>query len=163
MVHSTSRPEAKVLVVSDRVAAGVSQDSSGRALADCLNKAGFSVVDRQVVADGIDSVAEALIRMAQNFAGLLITTGGTGFSPRDLTPEATLRVLEREAPGMAETMRQANPPLGGLSRGRAGTVGGCLILNVPGSVAGATESLGAVLGILPHALGLLAGSHDGHK
>ncbi len=94
--------------------------------------------------------------MLEGFSGLLVTTGGTGFSPSDLTPEATLRVVDRQAAGLAEAMRAVNP-LGRLSRGVAGTVGACLILNVPGSPAGATEALGAVIDVVPHALDLLAG------
>ena len=95
------------------------------------------------------------------FSGLIITTGGTGFSPRDLTPEATLQVLEREAPGLCEAMRSVSA-LGPLSRARSGTIGRSLILNTPGSPAGALESLEAVLAILPHALGVLLGEGDHH-
>jgi molybdopterin biosynthesis enzyme MoaB len=94
--------------------------------------------------------------MADGFTGLIVTTGGTGFAPGDLTPEATLAVIDREAPGLAEATRAVSP-LGGLSRGRAGTIASCLVLNTPGSTEGAVESLGAVLGLLPHALELLAG------
>src|SRR5215211_2381987 len=100
--------------------------------------------------------------MTAGFAGVLVTTGGTGFGPRDLTPEGTGQVLDREAPGLAEAMRLANPPKGRLSRGLAGTVGKCLVLNTPGSSAGAIESLEAVLDVLPHALDLLAGRPTGH-
>jgi molybdopterin biosynthesis enzyme MoaB len=94
--------------------------------------------------------------MSMAFAGLVITTGGTGFSPTDLTPEATRIVTERTAPGLAEAMRAVSP-LGRLSRGAAGTIGQCLVLNVPGSPKGALESLEAVVDVLPHALELLAG------
>jgi molybdopterin biosynthesis enzyme MoaB len=100
--------------------------------------------------------------MAAGFSGLIVTTGGTGFGPRDLTPEGTRLVLDREAPGMAEAMRLANPPKGRLSRGLAGTIGECLVLNTPGSSAGAVESLEAVIDVLPHALDLLAGRPTGH-
>jgi molybdopterin biosynthesis enzyme MoaB len=92
----------------------------------------------------------------------LVTTGGTGFGPRDLTPEGTRRVLDREAAGLAEAMRLANPAKGRLSRGLAGTVGECLVLNTPGSSAGAVESVEAVLDVLGHALDLLAGRPTGH-
>ncbi|HVA10307.1 MAG TPA: molybdopterin-binding protein, partial [Acidimicrobiales bacterium] len=93
---------------------------------------------------------------SSSFAGLVVTTGGTGFAPNDLTPEATRSVIEREAPGMAEAMR-AISPLGRLSRGVAGTIGRCLVLNVPGSPKGAVESLVAVVDVCAHALDLLAG------
>lgn len=153
---------AKVLTVSDGVVAGTREDRSGAALAGRLAGEGYDVVARQTVADGVESVAGALAAMAAGFAGLVVTTGGTGFGPRDLTPEGTRRVLEREAAGLAEAMRLANPPKGRLSRGLAGTVGACLILNTPGSAAGAMESLEAVLDVLPHALDLLAGRPTGH-
>lgn len=153
---------AKILTVSDGVVAGTREDRSGQALADRLAAVGYDVVERRTVADGAESVAGALAAMAAGFAGVLVTTGGTGFGPRDLTPEGTRQVLEREAGGMAEAMRLANPPKGRLSRGLAGTVGECLVLNTPGSTAGAVESLDAVLDVLPHALDLLAGRPTGH-
>jgi molybdopterin adenylyltransferase len=148
--------EAKVLTVSDGVVAGTREDRSGGALVEQLQAAGFTVVDRRVVADGRESVGEALVELAEGFTGLIVTTGGTGFGPRDLTPEGTRVVLDREAPGLAEAMRAVNP-LGRLSRGLAGTRGSALILNTPGSSAGAVENLGAVLDVVPHALRLLAG------
>jgi molybdenum cofactor synthesis domain-containing protein len=117
----------------------------------------FTVEERRVVPDGVVPVAKALSELSSSFIGLLVTTGGTGFSPSDLTPEATRKVIEREAPGMAEAMRAASA-LGALSRGVAGVRGSCLILNVPGSVKGSTESLAAVMGVLHHALELLAGA-----
>jgi molybdenum cofactor synthesis domain-containing protein len=147
---------AKVLTVSDGVAAGDRDDRSGRALVDRLGAAGFDVVEHRVCADGVDSVAAALTELANGFAGVVVTTGGTGFGPRDLTPEGTASVVERPAPGLAEAMRLVNP-LGRLSRAMAGTVGTCLILNVPGSSSGAVECLDAVIDVIPHALGLLAG------
>jgi molybdopterin adenylyltransferase len=149
---------AKVLTVSDGVVAGTREDQSGTAMAAALENAGYIVDERRVVADGADSVAEALADMTTGYAGLVITTGGTGFGPRDQTPEGTLRVLEREAPGLAEAMRLVNP-LGRLSRARAGSVGACLVLNTPGSTSGALECFGAVADVLPHALALLAGEH----
>lgn len=149
---------ARILTVSDSVAAGDREDASGPALSAQLADAGFTVDQYAVVGDGIDEVANALRQLAKEFAGLLVTTGGTGFAPRDLTPEGTRDVIERDAPGFAEAMRGSSP-LGPLSRGVAGTVGSTLILNVPGSVKGATESLAAVLDIVPHALDLLAGGH----
>lgn len=147
---------AKVLTVSDGVVAGTRDDRSGAALVEHLTAAEFDVVGHDVVADGIESVARALRTMADDYAGLVVTTGGTGFGPRDLTPEGTRAVLDREAPGLAEAMRLVNP-LGRLSRQRAGTIGRCLILNLPGSTTGAIECLDAVLDVVPHALELLRG------
>lgn len=154
--------EAKVLTVSDGVFHGLREDRSGVALEDQLTAAGWAVVEHRVVADGVASVAAALQDMASGFAGLIVTTGGTGFGPRDLTPEATLSVLEREAPGMAEAMRAINPKPGRLSRGRAGTLGVALILNTPGSPKGCVECLGAVLDAVPHALSLMTGETTIH-
>jgi molybdopterin adenylyltransferase len=148
--------DAKVLTVSESVSRGTRQDRSGDELADSLASHGYRVVERRVVLDGVEPVAAALTELTSSFAGLVITTGGTGFSPTDLTPEATRLVIEREAPGLAEAMRGANP-LGRLSRGVAGAVGQCLVLNVPGSPKGAVESLETVVDVLPHALELLVG------
>jgi molybdopterin adenylyltransferase len=150
------RFEAKVLTVSDGVVAGSREDRSGPAVVAELTSAGFTVVGHAVVGDGREAVGEALVDLAEGFAGLIVTTGGTGFGPRDLTPEGTRVILDREAPGLAEAMRAVNP-LGRLSRGLAGTRGRALILNTPGSSAGAVENLGAVLDVVPHALRLLAG------
>lgn len=147
---------AKVITVSDGVAEGTREDRSGRALVDFLKGAGFEVVDHAVTADGVEAVAGALRTASDGFAGLIVTTGGTGFGPRDLTPEGTRAVLDREAPGIAEAMRLVNP-LGRLSRGLAGTLGQTLILNAPGSTAGCVEAVDAVLDVLPHALELIAG------
>jgi molybdenum cofactor synthesis domain-containing protein len=149
-------PEAKVLTISDGVVAGEREDRSGAALEEALTAGGFAVIERRVVADGIDPVAIALTELCDGFAGLVVTTGGTGFGPRDVTPEATRRVIERDAPGLAEAMRGVNP-LGRLSRAVAGTRGEALILNTPGSSSGAVETLQAVLDVVPHALELLAG------
>jgi molybdopterin adenylyltransferase len=148
--------DAKVLTVSESVSQGTREDRSGDELEAALADHGFRVVDRRVVPDGVRAVADALKELCTAFAGLVVTTGGTGFSPNDLTPEATLTVIEREAPGMSEAMRAASP-LGRLSRGVAGAIGQCLVLNVPGSPKGALESLEAVVDVLPHALELLAG------
>ncbi|MFP4511408.1 MAG: molybdenum cofactor biosynthesis protein B [Acidimicrobiales bacterium] len=147
---------AKVLTVSDGVVAGTREDSSGEALATRLTQAGWTVLDHRVVSDGTQSVREVLLEMARDFNGLIATTGGTGFGPRDLTPEGTAEAIEREAPGIAEAMRLVNP-LGRLSRGVAGTIGEALVINGPGSTAGAVETLDAVLDVLPHAVRLLAG------
>lgn len=151
-------PAAKVLTVSESVHAGTREDRSGAALADCLRDAGFDVVDRSVVPDGVQPVAAGLRRLCAGFAGLVVTTGGTGFAPNDLTPEATELVLDRRAPALATAMQLADPK-GRLSRGTAGTVGDALVLNVPGSPGGAVECLQAVLDVVPHALDLMAGGH----
>jgi molybdenum cofactor synthesis domain-containing protein len=148
--------EAKVLTVSDGVVAGTRDDRSGAALEERLTEAGFGVVERRVSADGTDEVAGALRELSEGFAGLIVTTGGTGFGPRDLTPEGTRAVLDREAPGLAEAMRLVNP-LGRLSRAAAGTIGTALVLNTPGSSKGAVECLDAVLDVVPHVLDLLTG------
>lgn len=147
---------AKVITVSDGVADGTREDRSGAALVAHLSNAGFDVVDHVVSADGVDAVADVLRTAATDFAGLIVTTGGTGFGPRDLTPEGTRAVLEREAPGLSEAMRLVSP-LGRLSRGTAGTIGQALVLNTPGSTAGCIECLDAVLDVVPHALELLGG------
>jgi molybdenum cofactor synthesis domain-containing protein len=154
--------QAKVLTVSDGVVAGTREDRSGAALVARLREAGWEVADHRVTADGDDAVAQALVDLAEGFAGVVVTTGGTGFGPRDLTPEGTRKVLEREAPGLAEAMRLTNPDKGRLSRGVAGTRGQVVILNTPGSSAGAVECLEAVLDVLPHAVALLADRPTAH-
>jgi len=155
-VSGPPRLRAKVLTVSDGVIAGTRQDRSGAALADRLRGAGWEVSDRWAVADGDTSVAEALKEIAWGWSGVIVTTGGTGFAPRDRTPEGTRMALDREAPGLMAAMFGANPEKGRLSRGVAGTLGRCIVVNTPGSTAGAVECLDAVLDILPHALALLA-------
>jgi molybdopterin adenylyltransferase len=155
-VRDKVRWAAKVLTVSDGVVAGTRDDKSGTALEGRLSDAGFDVVERRVSTDGTDAVAHALAELADGFTGLVVTTGGTGFGPRDLTPEGTRAVIDREAPGLAEAMRLVSP-LGRLSRAVAGTRGRALILNTPGSSTGAVECLDAVLDVVPHALDLLAG------
>lgn len=152
---------AKVLTVSDGVVHGTREDRSGEALAERLAAAGYEVVDRRVVADGVDTVAEALRELSDGFTGVIVSTGGTGFTPRDLTPEGTKQVLEREAPGLAEAMRLVSP-LGRLSRGVAGIRGRTIILNTPGSPKGCVEQLDAVIDVLPHALRLLGGGPTEH-
>lgn len=147
---------AKVITVSDGVAAGTREDKSGEALRSFLEDHGFEVVEHKVIPDGAAEVAAAIEVAASGFVGLIVTTGGTGFGPRDETPEGTKMVLEREAPGLAEAMRLVSP-LGRLSRAAAGTRGQSLVCNVPGSSKGAVECLGAVIEVIPHALDLLAG------
>jgi molybdopterin adenylyltransferase len=118
---------AKVLTVSDGVAGGTRDDASGRALVERLTAAGYEVIEQRVTHDGTDAVADALADLADGFAGLIVTTGGTGFGPRDLTPEGTRSVVEREAPGIVEAIRRASDAgdrgFGMLSRAVAGTRG----------------------------------------
>lgn len=150
--------QAKVITVSDGVVAGTRTDASGEALDALLAKSGWEVVERIQIADGVENVRRALIDAAEGFVGLIVTTGGTGFGPRDLTPEGTAAAIEREAPGLAEAMRTCNPAgLGRLSRAIAGTRGTALILNTPGSTKGSVETVEAVLDIVPHAIDLMSG------
>lgn len=152
---------AKVLTVSDGVTQGTREDLSGLALVEFLKQADFEVVEHRTTPDGLNSVASALIEMSHLFNGVIITTGGTGFSIRDTTPEATKIVIEREAPGFSEYMRSINR-LGILSRGLSGIRGVTLILNTVGSPKGCVEMLSSVLEYIPHAVSLLADAHDPH-
>jgi molybdopterin adenylyltransferase len=155
---------AAVVTVSDGVAEGVREDLSGEAVADLLAANGLHVLRRDVVPDDQAAIATLLRRLSDELVPLVVTTGGTGLGPRDVTPEATREVIEREAPGLAEEMRSAgrhSTPLALLSRGLAGSRGSTLILNLPGSTRGAVESLSAILSTLPHALELLSG-HTAH-
>ena len=153
--------EAVIVTCSNRSAAGERDDASGPALVGALREAGFTVVpDAIVVADDEAEIASLLARLADAGHRLILTTGGTGLSPTDVTPAATRRVIEREASGMAELMRAAGlatTPMAALSRGVVGTRGRALIANLPGSPRGAVESLGALLPVLRHALDQLAG------
>ena len=154
---------AIVITVSDGVAAGVREDISGSVLESLLVDKGFSV-DRVVVADEVDEIAGA-IKYASSSAQLVVTTGGTGFSHRDVTPEATASVLEKEAPGLVHAMLAGGlekTPMAALTRARAGSIGETLVINVPGSPRGATESLEAVLEVIPHAIQLLSGDTQHH-
>jgi molybdenum cofactor synthesis domain-containing protein len=153
-----SKPQpfsAKVITVSDGVAAGSRVDTSGAALREFLESNGFVVIEHTVIADGSDEVASELTRLSEGFSGVIVTTGGTGFAPRDQTPEGTRAVIEREAPGLAEAMRLVNQ-LGRLSRGIVGIRGQAIICNTPGSPKGCVEQLAAIIDVLPHALRLLA-------
>jgi molybdenum cofactor synthesis domain-containing protein len=152
---------AKVLTVSDGVAHGTRDDAGGRALVEQLTGAGFHVVEHRVTEDGSGPVAAALAELTTDFAGLVVTTGGTGFAPRDQTPEGTRQVIEREAPGLAEAMRLISP-FGRLSRGVAGVRGRTIVCNTPGSPTGCVEQLGAILDVLPHALRLLVEAPTTH-
>ena len=152
---------AKVLVVSDGVHEGTRDDKAGPKVVERLQDAGWAVVDHQVTQDGIDPVAFALRSLVAGFTGVVVTTGGTGFGPRDLTPEGTRMVIDREAQGLAEAMRRVSDapgkPFGMLSRGVCGTVGTAVVCNLPGSANGALECLDVVLPALPHALDPLRG------
>ncbi len=152
---------ARVLVVSTGVAAGTRQDRGGAALAALLADEGYDVDAPAITTDGLEPVAVALRSLTAGFSGLVATTGGTGFSPTDLTPEATLSVVERQAPGLAEAMRAVDPR-GRLGRGVCGTVGQALVVNCPGSPGGAVDQLQAILDVIPHALRLLAEDPTAH-
>jgi len=161
MASDQDKTAAKILTVSDGVVHGTREDRSGTALEDHLNAQEFVVVERSVVADGVASVRDALVEMSRGFHGVIVTTGGTGFGPRDLTPEGTREAIDREAPGLAEAMRLVNP-LGRLSRGTCGTIGTALVLNAPGSTAGCIETFDAVADVVPHAVRLLLDNRDPH-
>ncbi len=148
---------AAVLTVSDGVAAGTREDLSGDLLSDRLAGAGFDVAERRTVPDEVGGIEDAL-RELSAAADLVVTTGGTGFAPRDVTPEATARVVERATPGLDEHMRAvsiAASPHGMLSRGRSGIAGSALIVNFPGSPRACAELFDAVAPALDHGLRLL--------
>lgn len=152
-----------MITVSDGVSAGHREDLSGAALEEMLSQRGFTV-ERDLVPDEADQISAA-IRRAASGAGLVVTTGGTGFGPRDVTPEATARVLERDAPGLVHAMLTAglsSTQMAALTRARAGTVGEALVINLPGSPRGATENLEAIIEVIPHALSLIAGDTRHH-
>lgn len=154
-------PRVLVVTTSDQAAAGLRADESGRLVAERLAALGWGV-ERRVVADDEAAIVDLLREAAERYE-LVVTTGGTGLTPRDVTPQATLAVVDYVVPGLGELMRLEGfrrTPFAALSRALAGVRGRCLILNLPGSPKGAIESLEAVLPVLPHALETLAGPFD---
>lgn len=156
-------PRAFVITVSDRVSRAEAEDRSGPALERLLADGGFEIAGRAIVPDESEQIQVAVIAAAAD-ADLVVTTGGTGLAARDVTPQATAAVLDLEVPGLAEEMRRSgagSTPNALLSRGVAGVRGRSLVINLPGSPAGATESLNAILAALPHAVAVLRGD-PGH-
>ncbi len=154
---------ATVITVSDRAFNRVYIDQSGPAVFQMLEDAGYQMASAFIIPDEKNKIIETLRSACSDGVNLIVTTGGTGFSPRDLTPEATRAVIEREAPGIAEYMRMKSmqiTPRGMLSRGIAGICGNSLIVNLPGSPKGAKENLGFILPHLTHGLDMLNGTKE---
>jgi molybdopterin adenylyltransferase len=159
-VRTPEQFTAAVVTISDSCASGARVDLSGPAVVQALEKFRFQVVEREVVPDDSIQIQNLLIRLAREVQ-FVVTTGGTGVAPRDVTPEATRAVCDRLLDGVAERMRNEGvrkTPFAALSRGVCGVRGTALILNLPGSPTGAVESLEAVIELIPHALELLAGN-----
>ena len=158
---------AAVVTVSDGVHAGTREDASGDLLEELLHEEGGFETERVVVPDDADEIANAIVSLADSGALLLLTTGGTGFAPRDVTPEATRKVIDREAPGVAEAIRAdalARTPHGLLSRGVAGLRGATLVVNLPGSPGGCRDGFAVLRPALRHGLELASGSTaTGHR
>jgi molybdenum cofactor synthesis domain-containing protein len=152
--------KAHVITVSDGVFHGKREDKSGPALRSLLRGGDFEVDEPEVVPDEVEQITDAIETAITRGVDVIVTTGGTGLGPRDVTPQATAALIEYEVPGIAEEMRRAgvaSTPMAALSRSIAGVRGKALIINLPGSVKGATESLEAVMPILGHAVKLLHG------
>ena len=153
---------AAVLTVSDRSFRGERADTSGPLLASLLREAGLEVAEPVVVPDEVEAV-QAALRAAASAYDLVVTTGGTGLSPRDVTPQATAPLLDREVPGIAEALRQRNAaqvPTSVLSRGVVGTIGATLVVNLPGSTGGVRDGVAVLAPVLEHALAQLHGGGD---
>jgi molybdenum cofactor synthesis domain-containing protein len=152
--------QAAVITVSDRSASGAREDASGPVGVGLLRDAGWTCADATVVPDGVDSVERALRESLAAGARLIITTGGTGVSPRDQTPEGTARILERELPGIAEELRRqgaAEKPAGMLTRGLAGVAAGALVVNLPGKPAAVASGVPVILSVAAHVIDQLDG------
>ena len=156
---------AAVVTVSDSVSAGENPDVSGDVVGEMLTDLGFLVTETAVIPDGEESVASELMRLSE-LVSLIVTTGGTGLSPRDLTPEGTRRILDREIPGLSEAMRSdtfGKVPFGMLSRGVAGLRGACVIVNLPGSPKAVREGLSVIGPVLEHAVHIASGDFGRHR
>lgn len=155
---------AKILILSDRRSRGEMPDLSGPAVRAVLESHGWEVCGYQIIPDDLEAASSLLARWADHGdCGLIVTSGGTGLAPRDVTPEATRAVIQREAPGLAELMRSEglkHTRRAALARGIAGVRNRTLIVNLPGSVSGARDSLTAVIDLLPHAVEICQGSAD---
>jgi molybdopterin adenylyltransferase len=157
---------AVVITASDACSRGEREDKSGELLVELLTGIGARIVAKELLSDDLEPLADKVREYADRpDVNLVVTTGGTGFGPRDNTPEATLRVIEREAPGLAEAMRiqtLKNTPMAMISRGVCGIRSGALIVNLPGSPKAVLESFAVIKPVLSHAVALLAGERDGH-